>query len=715
LSRLGRRLDKTIVYAFVYPTGMKLSIGLFFAFLMLAETVPPVAPRVEHREVRHGATVVDDYFWLREKSNPKVVEYLEAENAYTASVTKDLQPFSDALYKEMLGRIKQTDLTVPTRRGEYLYYSRTEEGKQYPIQCRRKGNMEAPEEVLLDLNELGKDHKFVGLGGFQVSDDQNLLAYTIDFTGFRQFSLQVKDLRSGRLLPDTTERVTSLEWAADNKTILLVTEDSVTKRSDKLWRHVLGSAGFEPLYEEKDELYHIGLGKARDKAYLFLQIEAKDTSEVRYLRASRPQDSFAVFLPREKKHRYYVDHREGLFYIHTNKPGRDFAILTAPENDIALKNWKTFVPHRDGVRIRDIDLFKDFAVSVEKSQALNRLRVHNFKTGKWVNIDFPETVYTVVPNGTPDYDSTTYRYSYQSLVTPPSVFDYDTRTAKSTLLKQQEVLGGYDPKQYASERLWATARDGVKIPISIVYRKGLARDSKAPLFLYGYGSYGFGIPPTFSSNRASLLDRGMSYAVAHIRGGDEMGEQWREDGMLMKKKNTFFDFVDCAEYLIKEKWTAKDRLVIEGGSAGGMLMGAVVNLRPDLFRAVHAAVPFVDVMNTMMDASLPLTVGEYLEWGNPNEKASYDYMKTYSPYDNLEKRKYPAILVTTSFNDSQVMYWEPAKYVARLRTLKTDTNPLLLKIKMDPAGHGGASGRYDRLKDQAFEYAWLLQQVGINR
>ncbi|HTS66477.1 MAG TPA: S9 family peptidase [Candidatus Acidoferrales bacterium] len=684
---------------------------------VLCQTIPtpPTAPRVEHREVRHGATVIDDYFWLREKSNPKVVEYLQAENAYTEAMTKDLKPFEDALYQEMLSRIKQTDLSVPTPRHGYLYYSRTEEGKQYPIQCRRKGNMQAPEEVLLDLNELAKDHKFVGLGSFNVSDDQNLLAYTIDFTGFRQFALMIKDLRTGQTMPETTERVTSLEWAADNKTLFLTTEDAVTKRSDRLFRHVLGSAKFDELYNEKDELYDIFLGKTRDLKYVALQVEAKDTAEVRYLRADQPGEAFRVLFPREKGHRYYLDHREGLFYIRTNKPGHNFAVVTAPDSDPSPKNWKTFIAHRENVRLQDIDLFRDFAVSVEKSDALNHLRVYDFKSGTWKAIEYPEPVYSVFPSSTPDYESATYRYSYQSFITPSSVFDYDVHSGKSALLKQQEVLGGYDPKQYASERLWATARDGVKVPISIVYRKGFERDGKGALFLYGYGSYGIGTPATFSSNRVSLLDRGMAYAIAHIRGGDEMGEQWREDGMLMKKKNTFQDFIDCAEYLVQQKWTTSGRLVIEGGSAGGLLMGAVVNMRPDLFRAVHSAVPFVDVMNTMMDATLPLTVGEYLEWGNPNEKAAYDYMKTYSPYDNLEKRAYPAMLVTTSFNDSQVMYWEPAKYVARLRTLKTDSGALLLKIKMDPAGHGGASGRYDRLHDNAFEYAWLLSQVGITK
>ena len=692
-----------------------LLLGLLAALWVAAQTPPPVAPRIEHREVRHGATVVDDYFWLREKSNPKVAEYLEAENAYTAAMTKDLLPFSDSLYKQMLGRINQTDLSVPVARRGYLYYSRTVEGKQYPIQCRRKGNMETPEEVLLDMNELGKDNKFVGLGGFVVSDDQNLVAYTVDFTGFRQFALRVKDLRTGQTLPDTTERVTSLAWAGDNKTLFVVTEDAVTKRSDKLWRHVLGSAKFEEIWNEKDELYDIEIGKTRDLKYLFLQSEAKDTSEARYLRADRPADTFTVFLPREKGHRYYLDHREGLFYIRTNKSGRNFAVMTAPENNPAPGNWKVFLAHRDDVRLQNIELFKDFAVSVEKSNALDHLRIYDFMSGVWKEIAYPEPVYSVFPGGTPDYESSTYRFNYQSLVTPSSVFDYDVNTGKSTLRKQQEVLGGYDSEQYVCERLWATARDGVKVPISIVYKRGFVRNGKAPLFLYGYGSYGFGTPPTFSSNRVSLLDRGMAYAIAHIRGGDEMGEKWREDGMLMKKQNSFFDFIDCAEFLIGEKWTSSDRLAIEGGSAGGLLMGAVVNMRPDLFRAVHAAVPFVDVMNTMMDATLPLTVGEYLEWGNPNEKPAYDYMKAYSPYDNLQKRAYPAILVTTSFNDSQVMYWEPAKYVARLRTLKTDSNPLLLKVKMESAGHGGASGRYDRLHDTAFEYSWLLTQVGITK
>ena len=690
-----------------------LTLGLGWIIQAGTTDTPPVANRIEHREERHGATVMDNYFWLRDKSNPAVIEYLKAENAYTDALTKNLKPFEDALYTEMLGRIKQTDLSVPTRRDGYFYYSRTEEGKQYPIQCRRKGNMDAPEEVLLDGNELAKGHSFLGMGAFQVSDDSNLLAYTIDVTGYRQYTLHVKDLRTGQTLPDTAERVTSLEWASDNKTLFLTTEDAVTKRSDHLWRYPLGSK-IEPVYEEKDELYTIYTSRTRDKKFIILGINSTDTTEARYLASDRPSSDFHVFLAREKKHRYDIDHREGLFYIRSNKNAKNFQILTTPESDISPSNWKVFVAHQSDVLVQGVDLFKNFAVVLEKSKALNGIRMLDFRTGQWHSISFPEPVYSAFPAGNPEYDTHVFRYTYTSMITPSSVFDYDMETHKATMLKQQEVLGGYDPTQYVSERQWATVRDGAKVPLSIVYKKGFHRDGTAPLFLYAYGSYGIGTPATFNSQRLSLLDRGMVYVIAHIRGGDEMGEAWHDDGMLMKKKNTFYDFVDSAEYLIQEKWTSRDRLVIEGGSAGGLLMGAVVNLRPDLFRAVHAAVPFVDVMNTMLDASLPLTVGEYLEWGNPNEQAAYDYMKTYSPYDNLEKRAYPAMLVTTSLNDSQVGYWEPAKYVARLRTLKTDSNPLLLKVNMG-AGHGGSSGRYDRLKEQAFEYAWLMSEVGITK
>ena len=691
--------------------------GLFCAIPLVGQAPdPPDARVIPHEETRLGTRVVDNYFWLREKSNPEVIKYLEQENAYTAAVTNGLKPFEDALYNEMLSHVKQTDLDVPVKRGDYYYYSRTEEGEQYPIRCRKKGSLDGKEEVLLDLNELGQGKNFVGLGAFVVSDDQNLLAYTLDYVGYRQFTLYVKDLRTGATLPDTMERVDSVAWAGDNRTLFLVTEDAVTKRSSGAWRHTLGQKESEPLYEEKDETFQLGVDKTRDKKYILLGAFSTDTTEFRCLRADQPQSSFVLFLPREKQRRYFVDHRENLFYIRSDKGARNFQVFTAPENDPNPKNWKVFIAHDKDVLVEDVDLFRDFAVSVEKSQALNRMRVLDFKSGKWTTIPFPEPVYAAFPGNTPEYDSTTYRYTYQSLITPSSVFDYDTTTGKSILRKQQEVPGGYDPAQYVSERQWVTVRDGAKVPLSIVYKKGFQRDGTRPLLLYAYGSYGFGMPATFSASRLVLLDRGLAFVIAHIRGGDDLGEQWHDDGKLMNKKNTFNDFIDCAEYLIREKWTSKQQLLIEGGSAGGLLMGAVVNMRPDLFKAVHLAVPFVDVMNDMFDPSLPLTTTDYPEWGNPtNNKAVYDYILSYSPYDNLHQAAYPAMLLTESLNDSQVAYWEAAKFVAKARTLKTDKNPILLKMKIDPAGHGGASGRYDQLRDRAFECAWLLSQVGITR
>jgi oligopeptidase B len=686
-------------------------------FLSAEMPRPPQPAQRPHVVFWHGQKVDDPFFWLREKSNPEVIKYLEAENAYTEATTKGLKPFADALYKEMLGHIKQTDLGVPTRRGGFYYYTRTQEGKQYPIQCRKKAagdgsfDEKAAEEILLDANELAKGLKFLSLGAFEVSSDANLLAYTTDTTGFRQYRLYVKDLRTGATLPDGAERVTSVEWCADNRTLYYTTEDPVTKRPNIVWRHALGDET-EPVYQEKDRLYTVHVGRSKDRKLLLLQSRSTDTWETRYIPSGQPEAAFKVVLPREKGHKYDVEHRDGLFYIRTNKDAKNFRLVTAPVSDPSPAGWKEVLPHRADVLLDRVELFQDYLVASEKSAALEHFRVLTFATKDWHEVGFPESVYSAFDMSTPEYTAHSFRFAYQSMITPNSIYDYDMATRRQALLKRQEVPG-YDPAGYMTERQWAVARDGAKVPLSIVYRKGIKKDGSTPVFLYGYGSYGIGTPASFSGNRLSLLDRGMIVVLAHIRGGNEMGELWHDDGMLMKKKNTFYDFIDSAEWLIANNWTSKERLVIEGGSAGGLLMGAVTNLRPDLFKAVHAAVPFVDVMNSMMDASLPLTVGEYLEWGNPNERLAFEYMMSYSPYDNLARKSYPAMLVTTSLNDSQVMYWEPAKYVAKLRTLKTDIHPLLLKVNMG-AGHGGASGRYDRLKEVAFEYAWLMSQVGID-
>jgi oligopeptidase B len=681
---------------------------------------PPVAPRKEHVQTWHGKKFVDPYFWLREKGAPEVVKYLEAENAYTEATSADLKSFSAALYEEMLGRIQQTDLSVPVRDGRFHYYRRTVKGLQYPIRCRKPAapdgslRAEATEEILLDQNEMAKGLTFLSIGAFQVSDDESRLLYSTDDTGFRQYKLFVKDLKSGAVQGPLAERVTSVAWTADNQTVFYVTEHPVTKRPDTVWRLKIGQAPAK-VYEEKDELFMIGVGRTKDKKFIVLGCQSTDTWEQRLLSSQTPEAPFRALLPREKGHKYEAEHRDGVLYLRTNKDAKNFRLVTAPLADPSPKQWKNFVAHRDTVLLDEFEVFRDFLVLQEKEAGLNRLRVHTFTGGTWREVAFPEPVYTAGVAPTPDFNSQQFRYRYESFVTPPSVFDYDMAAGGSKLLKRDEVLGGFDPSRYESKRLWATARDGVKVPVSIVYPKSFVADGKAPLWLYAYGSYGLGMSANFDSKRLSLLDRGVPFAIAHIRGGNEMGEPWHDDGMLLHKKKTFFDFIDCAEFLIKERWTSSDRLLIEGGSAGGLLMGAVVNERPDLFRAVHAAVPFVDVMNTMMDASLPLTVGEYLEWGNPNEKAAFDYMLSYSPYDNLARKAYPAMLITTSYNDSQVMYWEPAKYVAKLRTLKTDSNPLAFKIKMQPAGHGGASGRYDALRDRSFEVAWMLRQVGITK
>ena len=678
-----------------------------------APNQPPMAEKKSKTTTIHGDTLVDDYFWLREKTNPAVLAHLKAEDAYTETVMKPTAALQEKLYKEMLSHIKQTDTNVPYRWGNHFYYTRTEEGKQYPIFCRKRGSLEAPEEIVLDQNELAKGQKFMSIGLFVPSDDGNLLAYSTDNTGYRQYTLQIKDLRNGQLFPERVERVNNLAWASDNKTYFYVTEDAVTKRSDKFFRHVLGTDKTDLVYDEKDELFDIGTGRSRDKAVIFLELYSKTSTEVRYLPANDPNASLKVILPRQPEHEYDVDHRGDLFYIRTNKGAKNFRIVTAPVSDPSEKNWKEFIEHRPAVKLDAISLFADHAVLSEWENGLQHLEIVDFKTNKRKRIQFLEPVYSAGLSANREFNTSVVRYSYNSLVTPNSTFDYDMNNGKSTLLKQTEVPGGFDRTNYTSERVFATASDGTRIPMSLVYRKGVKLDGSAPLLLYAYGSYGISIPPTFSSSRLSLLDRGVIFAIAHIRGGGELGEEWRQAGRMMNKMNTFTDFIAAAETLVKKKYTSSDRLVIEGGSAGGLLMGAVSNMRPDLFKAVVSHVPFVDVLNTMLDATLPLTTSEYIEWGNPNEKPAYEYMKTYSPYDNVAKKNYPATLVKVSLNDSQVPYWEGAKLVAKLRAMKTDSNPLLLKVNFG-AGHGGASGRYDALREVAFDYAFMLWQMGVS-
>ncbi|MGI9069429.1 MAG: S9 family peptidase [Pyrinomonadaceae bacterium] len=673
---------------------------------------PPMADKKSKTTTIHGETLVDDYFWLREKTNPAVIAYLESENAHTDAAMKPTAAFQEKLYKEMVGHIKETDTSVPYRAGSYFYYTRTEQGKQYPTYCRKLGSVDAKEEIILDQNELAKGLKFFSIGAFVVSDDGNLLAYSTDTTGYRQYKLQIKDLRTGQLLPESFERVGSVMWATDNKTLFFTTEDAVTKRSDKFSRHVLGSDKTDLIVEEKDELFDLDAARTRDKAMILIGSYSKTSTEFRYLPADKPMAETKLIHAREAEHEYDVDHYGDRFYIRTNKGAKNFRVVSAPVSDPSEKNWNEFVPHQPAVKVDDITFFAGHGVVSEWEGGLQKLRVIDMKTNKSHRIQFPEPVYAASITVNREFNTPVVRYNYQSLVTPSSVLDYNMNTQQSTLLKETEVPGGFDRKNYVSERLFATAADGTKIPLSVVYRRGTKIDGKAPLLLYGYGSYGASMTPTFSSNRLSLLDRGVVYVIAHIRGGGEMGEEWRQAGRMMNKMNTFTDFIAAAEYLVKNKYTSSDRLVIQGGSAGGLLVGAVTNMRPDLFKAVVSQVPFVDVLNTMLDASLPLTTSEYIEWGNPNEKDAYMYMKKYSPYDNIGRKNYPSMLVKVSLNDSQVPYWEGAKLVARLRTMKTDNNPLLLKTNMG-AGHGGSSGRYDYLREVAFDYAYILWQMGL--
>jgi oligopeptidase B len=671
---------------------------------------PPVARKEPRHTQLHGDALRDDYFWLRNKGTPEVEAYLRAEAAYADAMMKPTEALQKALYQEMLSRIQEDDSTAPVRFGSHWYYSRTEKGKQYPILC-RKSAPAAAEQVILDLNVLAVGKKFLGLGGWEVSDDGTRLAYSTDETGFRQYDLHVRDLRTGADGPEKIARTTSFAWSRDGGVLFYVLEDPQEKRAYQLWRHVVGSSGTDDLvYEEKDHAFNVQVDRSRSKDFIFLTSGSITTSEVRFFAASDPYATPVLIQPREQDHEYYADARGGLLYIRTNSGARNFRLVTAPVRAPRKQNWTEVVPHRADVMLDEVDAFRDFVVLYEREGGLPQVTFLDPATGARRRVQFPEPDYDAAPDNNPEYDQSAFRVLYQSPVTPQSWLDVDAGSLQQKLVKRQPVPG-YDPSKYEVERVWAPARDGTKVPVAVLHKKGLPRDGKAPLLLYGYGAYGVNIPDRFNSNLFSLVDRGVSYAVAHVRGGGELGKRWHDQGRMMNKMNTFTDFIASAEYLIAQGYTSKDRLAVTGGSAGGLLMGAVTNLRPDLFKAVATYVPFVDVINTMLDETLPLTVPEFEEWGNPKKLDEFRYMKQYSPYDNLTARPYPAMLVRSSYNDSQVMYWEPAKYVAKLRTLKTDSNPLLFKINLDPAGHGGASGRYDRLKDVAYDYAFVLEQL----
>jgi oligopeptidase B len=679
-----------------------------------AGPTPPVARTAPKTTLIHGERRVDDYHWLRQREDPDVRAYLEAENAYVDAVMKPTEGLQQALYAEMLGRIQETDENVPYRLGGFYYYSRTEQGKQYPIYCRKRGRLEAAEEVTLDLNRLAEGKSFMSLGAYQVSDDGSLLAYATDDTGFRQYTLFVEDLRAGGRGEKIAERVGSVAWAADGRTLFYTVEEESTKRQYRVYRHRLGEAAHDLVYEEGDAAFNVGVYRTRSRQYLVLGIGSLTTSEARFLPAAEPRGEWRLVASRIPEQEYDLEHHGDAFYLRVNDRGRNFRLARTPVASPGRESWAEVVPHRPDVMLESVDAFRDHLVLFEREAGLPRASVTDLRSGATHRIVFPEAAYSAFPEANPEFDTGTFRYSYQSLVTPPSVFDHDMATKATLLLKEHPVLGGYERTQYETERVFATATDGVRVPLSIVYRKGLAKDGTAPILLYAYGSYGYPLPVTFSSNRVSLLDRGVVFALAHVRGGGDMGKAWHDDGRLGNKRNTFTDFIAAAEFLLAGRYGSRDRLVVEGGSAGGLLMGAVANMRPDLWKAVVSKVPFVDVINTMLDETLPLTVGEFEEWGNPKEKPAYDVMRSYCPYTNLERKAYPAMLVKTSFHDSQVMYWEPAKYVAKLRTLKTDARPLLLKTNL-AAGHGGASGRYDYLHEVAFDYAFVLGQMGLDR
>jgi oligopeptidase B len=689
-------------------------------------TQPPVAKIVPHETTVHGDARTDNYFWLRDRKDPDAIAYLEAENAYMRTMMRHTEALQESLYTEMLSHIQQTDLTVPVKRDQYFYYTRTEEGKQYRIYCRKHGSLDeidkdAAEEILLDGNTLAEGHKYFQIGAFAPSPNHKLLAYSTDYTGDEVFTVSVKNLETGELFAGEIRKASHwLEWAADNTTMFYTVLDSA-RRPYKVLRHRLGEresgvTGDVEIYHETDQRFDLEVSKTSSREYLLIGSSSSLTTEIRYLRADDPEGEFRVALPRVQGVEYDLTHRGDSFFIRTNDGAKTFRVVEAPVADCSKANWKEILPARPEVTIEGVSALAGYLVFEERERGLGKVRIRSLQTGDTVtgethSIDFPEPVYSVALTGNAEYDTQILRFTYTSLVTPASVFDYNLKTRQRELKKQQ-VVPGFDAAQYQSERIYAAAPDGTEVPISLVYKEGVVRDGSAPMLLYGYGSYGISIDPSFSSDRLSLLDRGVMYAIAHVRGGGDLGKLWHEDGRLLKKRNTFTDFIACAETLIAARYTSSDRLAIEGRSAGGMLVGAVVNMRPELFSIVLAGVPFVDVLNTILDPTLPLTVGEYEEWGDPSEEQFYDCIKSYAPYENVHATRYPAMLITAGLNDPRVSYWEPAKWAAKLRALKTGDRLLLLKTNMG-SGHFGASGRYEYLKETALNYAFLLDAWGI--
>lgn len=660
--------------------------------------------------VAHGDVRIDNYYWLNERENPEVIAYLEQENLYQETMMKDTEPLQNELYEEILGRIKQDDVSYPVKRNGYYYYARYEEGKEYPVYCRRKDNMDNPEQILLDGNKMAEGHHYFDIGAYSVSPDNNLLAYSVDTVSRRQYDIFVKDIGSGESYDDAIRNTTgNMVWANDNETMFYSVKDE-SLRSCKIMRHKLNddAANDELVYFEEDTAFSCFVGKSKSKKYIMIVSESTLSSEVRFLDADSPYGDFKVFQKRQQNMLYGIGHYDNHFYILTNADeAKNFKIMKTPVDKTEKENWIEILPHRDDVLVEDFDLFADFLVVEERKEGLVKIRVMTWDLETDYYIDFGEPTYTAYSIGNPDFDSHLLRYGYNSMTTPSTLYEYDMDKREAVMLKRQEVVGGYEPNDYVTERHLAPSHDGVMVPISLVYKKGLKKDGSNPLVLYGYGSYGSSMDAYFSTARLSLLDRGFVWAVAHIRGGEELGRQWYEDGKLLKKKNTFLDFIYCGKYLVGERFTNNDKMFAMGGSAGGLLVGAVANMAPEMWKGIIAQVPFVDVVTTMLDETIPLTTGEYDEWGNPNEKVYYDYMKSYSPYDNVERKDYPAMLVTTGLHDSQVQYWEPAKWVAKLREMKTDNNPLYLKTNMD-FGHGGASGRFEGIKEVALEYAFML-------